>query len=104
MDAGLVDRVLAVVELIPPGRTASYGTVGMVAGCGPRLVGRILSRHGDGVAWWRVTSAAGEFPPNLLARADPHWDAEGIALAASGRGCARVQRMDAGALRALDRS
>ena len=33
MDAGLVDRVLAVVELIPPGRTASYGTVGMVAGC-----------------------------------------------------------------------
>lgn len=104
MDGGLVDRVLAVVELVPPGRVASYSQIGLVAGCGPRLVGRILSRYGDEVPWWRVTNAAGEFPPALLSRALPHWDAEGVRLSPSGRGCRLADHaVDLVALRAAAR-
>lgn len=85
MDDLTVERVLRVVEAIPPGRVAAYGEIGAIVGIGPRLVGRILRTWGAGVPWWRVTSASGEHP--LLARALPHWDAEGIALAPHGRGC-----------------
>lgn len=85
MDDLTVERVLRVVEAIPPGRVAAYGEVGAVVGVGPRLVGRILRTWGAGVPWWRVTSASGDHP--LLERARPHWDEEGIAVAPHGRGC-----------------
>ena len=85
MDA--VDRVLLAAEQVPAGRVASYSLIGAAAGVGPRQVGAIMRTHGSFVPWWRITSAAGELPPPLLARALPHWEAEGIALAANGRGC-----------------
>lgn len=89
MDDLTVERVLRVVEAIPPGRVAAYGEVGAIVGVGPRLVGRILRTWGGSVPWWRVTNAAGEHP--LLARALPHWEAEGITVAPTGRGCRMVQ-------------
>lgn len=87
MDERLVELVLRAVDLIPAGRVAAYGEIGRVVGIGPRQVGAVMSRHGDGSTWWRVTDAAGNFSPDLLERARPHWLEEGITLKSSGRGC-----------------
>jgi methylated-DNA-protein-cysteine methyltransferase-like protein len=87
VDERLDELVLRAVELVPWGRVVSYGDLGHVVGIGPRRVGSVLSRYGAGVAWWRVTNAAGDFPPDLLHEAVPHWLEEGIALKPSGRGC-----------------
>ena len=86
MDDVTIERVLRTVEAIPPGRVAAYGQVGAICGIGPRLVGRIMREWGTGVPWWRVTNASGELPPPLLVRAREHWEVEGIAMAAHGRG------------------
>ncbi len=87
MDERLDELVLRAVEEVPPGHVVSYGDLGHVVGIGPRRVGSVLSRHGAGVAWWRVTDAQGRFPPDLLDEARPHWLEEGIRLTPSGRGC-----------------
>lgn len=85
MDDLTVERVLRVVEAIPPGRVAAYGEVGAIVGVGPRLVGRVLRTWGSGAPWWRVTDASGDHP--LLARALPFWEAEGIVVKPNGKGC-----------------
>ena len=82
-----MELVLRAVDLIPPGRVAAYGDLGRIVGIGPRQVGAVMSRFGDGSTWWRVTDAAGNFAPDLLERARPHWLEEGIAIKPSGRGC-----------------
>ncbi|CAA9398407.1 MAG: hypothetical protein AVDCRST_MAG60-1947 [uncultured Nocardioides sp.] len=87
MDERLVELVLRAVDLIPPGRVAAYGDLGRIVGIGPRQVGAVMSRYGDGSTWWRVTRASGGFSPDLLERARPHWLEEGIALRSNGRGC-----------------
>lgn len=87
MDERLVELVLRAVDLIPRGRVAAYGDLGRIVGIGPRQVGAVMSRYGDGVTWWRVTNSSGEFAPDLLERARPHWLEEGIALSRTGRGC-----------------
>ncbi len=89
MDDLTVERVLRVVEAIPPGQVAAYGEVGSIVGVGPRLVGRILRIWGGGVPWWRVTNSDGDHP--LLARALPRWEAEGIVVKPNGRGCRMAQ-------------
>ena len=80
MDDLVVERVLRAVELVPPGTVVAYGDLAELVGIGPRQVGSIMATWGSGVAWWRVTNAAGSLPPELLARAREHWAAEGIAL------------------------
>lgn len=85
MDDVTVERVLRVIEAVPPGRVAAYGEVGAIVGVGPRLVGRILREWGANVPWWRVTNSYGDHP--LLARALPHWETEGIVVKPNGRGC-----------------
>jgi alkylated DNA nucleotide flippase Atl1 len=56
------DRVLGVVEAIPPGRVMSYGDIAEYLGeGGPRQVGRVMTLWGGGVAWWRVIHADGSF-------------------------------------------
>ena len=95
MDELTVERVLRCVELVPPGRVASYGAIGSICGVGPRQVGSIMRHYGRGVAWWRITSQAGDLAGglagtvsgSLLDRARPHWDAEGIAVKPNGLGC-----------------
>src|SRR5699024_8743496 len=92
------ERVLRVVEAIPPGRVAAYGEVGAIVGVGPRLVGRILRAWGGSVPWWRVTNSHGDHP--LLARALPHCDAEGSAIKPNRRrGRSRECRADLDVLR-----
>ena len=77
MDETAVERVLRIVELIPSAHVVAYGTVGAVAGCSPRYVGRVMKEFGSNVTWWRVVNAAGVLPPEIRARARIHWDAEG---------------------------
>jgi alkylated DNA nucleotide flippase Atl1 len=58
-----VERVLSVVEQIPPGRVMSYGAIAEAVGSGgPRQVGRVLSQEGGPVPWWRVVRADGGLP------------------------------------------
>lgn len=60
------ERVLAAVESIPPGRVMSYGDVAEYVGVGgPRQVGRVMSRSGGSVPWWRVLHADGSPAPGL---------------------------------------
>lgn len=74
------DRVLAVIDQIPPGRVATYGDVGAAAGCGPRQVGQILSRYGSMVGWWRVLRAGGSPPLGKEGIAREHYAAEGTPM------------------------
>jgi alkylated DNA nucleotide flippase Atl1 len=68
-----VDRVLAIVKTIPPGRVMTYGDIagelgehadlaGEAGAYGARLVGRVMSRFGVDTPWWRVIRATGEPP------------------------------------------
>ncbi|MGC3021569.1 MULTISPECIES: MGMT family protein [unclassified Brevibacterium] len=77
MDEIAVERVLRIVELVPEARVVAYGTVGAVAGCSPRYVGRVMREFGSNVTWWRVINAAGVLPPEIFARARSHWADEG---------------------------
>jgi len=86
-DELLVEKVLRAVELVPPGRVASYGDIAQIVGTGPRQVGAILARWGSDVSWWRITNASGDSPLHLLTQARERWDEEGIPLKPSGRGC-----------------
>lgn len=87
----LVERVLLAVEQVPAGRVVSYGDVAELVGTGPRLVGRVLAEHGDGVPWWRVTNSYGDPPRHLLDAAAQRWTEEAITLKANGRGCRIAQ-------------
>ncbi len=83
----MIERVLRCVELVPPGRVASYGAIAAICGIGPRQAGSIMKAYGHDVSWWRITNAAGDLPAGLLPRALPHWDAEGIRVKPNGLGC-----------------
>lgn len=86
MDEAFVERVLTVVEAIPPGRVCSYGDIAEVLEVGPRQIGAVMSRYGGAVCWWRVTNAKGELPKHLIDEARQHWMSEGISLSPTGRG------------------
>jgi len=58
------ERVLAVVEAIPPGQVMAYGDIAEYVGeGGPRQVGRVMAQSGGSVPWWRVLHADGSPPP-----------------------------------------
>ena len=51
------------VEQVPPGRETTYGALADAVGVGgPRQVGRVMSRYGGSVPWWRVVRADGRLP------------------------------------------
>ncbi|GAA3129793.1 hypothetical protein GCM10010466_20670 [Planomonospora alba] len=75
------ERVLDLVERIPPGRVMSYGDVAEYLGeGGPRQVGRVMSVWGGGVPWWRVVHADGTPPPGHEQRCLAAWREEGTPL------------------------
>lgn len=80
-----VERVLEVVERVPPGRVTTYGAIADAVGGGPRQVGSVLSRHGGPVPWWRVVRADGSLPPSHGDEARQAYLAEGTPLGRSGR-------------------
>ncbi|WP_231446998.1 MGMT family protein [Brevibacterium zhoupengii] len=79
MDEVVVERVLRIVELVPEGHVVTYGTVGLVASCSARYVGRVMKEFGSNVTWWRVVNASGVLPEALLPTARERWDDEGTA-------------------------
>jgi alkylated DNA nucleotide flippase Atl1 len=79
-----VESVLAIVELIPPGRVTSYGAIAELVGSGPRRVGSVMAQHGGPVPWWRVVRADGSLPPSHLVEARPHYLDEGTPLRPGG--------------------
>jgi methylated-DNA-protein-cysteine methyltransferase-like protein len=91
VDDVMVERVLRAIELVPPGRVATYGDIAELVGIGPRLAGRVVGTWGSGVPWWRIVNAAGDLPDFHLGQARIHWLAEGIEIKPSGRGC-RIRR------------
>ncbi len=84
------ERVLSLVEQIPPGRVLSYGVIahvlrehGLEAG-GPRHVGAVMAYDGGGVPWWRVVRADGSLPPSHIGRAQEHYREEQTPLRSGG--------------------
>jgi len=76
-----VEAVLAVVEVIPPGRVMTYGAIAEYVGSGgPRQVGTVMARYGGGVPWHRVVTASGRVPPGHEAEALRRLRAEGTPL------------------------
>lgn len=76
-----VERVLAVVESIPPGRVMSYGDIAEYLGeGGPRQVGRVMALWGGAVPWWRVTHRDGTPVPGLARECLRRWREEGTPL------------------------
>jgi alkylated DNA nucleotide flippase Atl1 len=78
--AELTDSVLLAVEAIPAGRVATYGDLGKIVGCGPRLVARVLSGSGGQACWWRVVRADGSIAEHLVTEAAKRLAVEGVAV------------------------
>ena len=71
------DRVLDLVEQIPPGKVLSYGLIAeILEEGGPRQVGRVMALEGGAVAWWRVVRADGSLPPSHGVGAQEHYAIE----------------------------
>ncbi|MCU0265199.1 MAG: MGMT family protein [Actinomycetia bacterium] len=85
MPTPFAERVLDLVAQIPPGQALAYGDVAaLLAGGGPRQVGRALALWGGGVPWWRVVRADGSPAPGYEAEALRRLLAEGTPLRAGG--------------------
>jgi methylated-DNA-protein-cysteine methyltransferase related protein len=81
----LVERVLFMIDQIPPGRVLSYGDVAELAlAPTPRYVGQVLARYGSTVCWWRVLRSDGTPAPHLRERQLSLLRAEGVPLLSSG--------------------
>lgn len=75
------ERVLDLVERIPPGRVMSYGDIAeYLEDGGPRQVGRVMSLYGGGVPWWRVVHADGTAVTGHEEICRAHWREEGTPL------------------------
>ena len=77
----LGERVLACVELIPPGRVMSYKDVAEFVGLrGARHVGRVLAYDGGTVGWHRVLRSNGTCAEHLRATQLELLAAEGVPI------------------------
>jgi alkylated DNA nucleotide flippase Atl1 len=80
-----IERVLVVVDAIPPGRVMTYGDVAAVLGSrAARMVGQVMAYYGERVPWWRVVRASGHPPLNHERIALQHYRAEGTPLRTAG--------------------
>ncbi len=69
-----VERILAIVESIPPGRVTTYGSIAdVVEDASARSVGHALRTDGHAVPWWRVVSASGRPAPGAEQAAHEHF-------------------------------
>ncbi len=94
MDDGYTDRVLDLVERIPPGQVLSYGAIAEILGeGGPRQVGRVMAMDGGAVAWWRVVRADGSLTAAHGIGAQEHYAEEGTPMRASGQAVDMAQAL-----------
>jgi len=79
--ASFVERVLEVVDAIPPGLVMTYGDVAATLGSrAARMVGQVMAYYGSDVPWWRVVRASGHPAVDHEQRALEHYRAEGTPL------------------------
>lgn len=77
----LAERLLDLVDIIPPGRVSTYGDIGeMLGGVGARQVGSLMANFGAMTTWWRVVRADGTLPAGLHEQAMLRWRDEGTAM------------------------
>ena len=94
--------LINVVRGIPVGSVMSYGDVGAVIGTSGRQVGRMMAQmEGEGVPWWRVCNARGEFPiskrnPMFENEQRQRLEKEGVPFLESGRVDMARARVDLG--------
>ncbi len=75
------ERVLDLVDTIPPGRVLAYSDVAAMLGeGGPRAVGTVMARFGSGVPWHRVVRADGRPAAGHEQEALRRLEAEGAVL------------------------
>ena len=85
MQGDFAERVLDLVESIPPGRVLSYGVIAeILQEGGPRQVGRVMALEGGAVAWWRVVRADGSLPPSHGVGAQEHYAIEDTPMRGNG--------------------
>jgi alkylated DNA nucleotide flippase Atl1 len=85
------ERVLDLVERIPPGQVLSYVAIaeilnersGLAEG-GPRQVARVMAMDGGSVPWWRVVRADGSLTSAHGVGAQEHYAEEGTPMRARG--------------------
>ncbi len=83
--------LIETVSKIPAGSVMSYGDVGALIGTSGRQVGRMMAQmEGEGVPWWRVCNARGEFPiskrnPMFENEQRQRLEEEGVPFLESGR-------------------
>ncbi|MBO0885484.1 MAG: MGMT family protein [Mycobacterium sp.] len=88
------ERVLEVVDRIPPGRVMSYGDIAEYLGSSaPRAVGQVMFRYGSGVPWHRVLRSDGTPAPQIRDEQLTLLAAEGVPIR-RGRVDMRVARWD----------
>jgi len=79
--ASFVERVLEVVDAIPPGLVMTYGDVAATLGSrAARMVGQVMAYYGSDVPWWRVVRASGHPAVGHEHIALQHYRAEGTPL------------------------
>jgi alkylated DNA nucleotide flippase Atl1 len=85
VDDSFTERVLDLVERIPPGQVLSYGVIAeILQDGGPRQVGRVMALEGGAVPWWRVVRANGSLPPSHGIDAQAHYADEGTPMRPDG--------------------
>ena len=79
----LDEAVAAVLAATRPGDVLTYGEVAAEAGRpgAARAVGRVLSRSGGELPWWRVVTAGGRLVPGHEVEHARHLALEGVAVA-----------------------
>ena len=85
MSPDFTDRVLDLVERIPPGQVLSYVAIAEIVGeGGPRQVARVMALEGGSVAWWRVVRADGSLTSAHGIDAQAHYRDERTPMRANG--------------------
>ena len=75
----VADRVLAGVDMIPPGRVMTYGDVAEYVGLrSARTVGQVLAQDWRAVPWHRVLHADGSLAEHLYTEQRQRLLAEGV--------------------------
>ena len=76
-----------VVRAIPRGQVLSYSRVAVLAGVPgrARLVGKVMSRIGPGVPWWRVLRADRSLAEGVAVEQARRLRREGIRVTEAGR-------------------
>ncbi|MHA6695480.1 MGMT family protein [Homoserinimonas sp. A520] len=85
------ERVLGVVESIPPGQVMTYGDIAAAIGSrAPRAVGKVMAYGGSDVPWWRVIRASGHPPQCHEGQALEFYRAEATPLLWNASGTYRI--------------